>query len=266
MPRMNVREIQDKCRRGERISALTAYDYSMARAVDDAGVDVVLVGDSLGMVMMGEKDTLGVTLDQMVHHTRAASRGVRNALLVADLPFLSYQEGPLQALKSAGSLLKRGHAQAVKLEWCEDAPAIVRRLTGNGIPVMGHVGCVPQSVHALGGMRVQGTDRASAARVMSQARALEKAGAFSVVLELLPPTLARRVTAALKVPTIGIGAGPHCDGQVLVLHDLLGLYPDFTPKHARVYLHLQDAIRGAVRQYVADVQRGQFPPPTGADR
>jgi len=263
MPRMTVREFQEKARQGERLVVLTAYDYSMARAVDEAGVDCVLVGDSLGMVMLGENDTLGVTLDQMVHHTLAVSRAVKNALLVADLPFMSYQEGPKQALASAGKLLKQGKAQAVKLEWCEEAPAIVRKLVGNGIPVMGHVGCVPQSVHALGGMRVQGKDGVSSARVLAGAKALEKAGAFSVVLELVPDALAGRVTRALRVPTIGIGAGPRCDGQVLVLHDLLGLYPDFTPKHARIYLHLQDAIRGAVRQYAQDVRQGDFPARTG---
>jgi 3-methyl-2-oxobutanoate hydroxymethyltransferase len=257
--RTNIQQLQDKCRRGERIVALTAYDYSFARAVDDVGVDVVLVGDSLGMVVMGGKDTLGVTMEQMIHHTRCVAAGIKNAFLVADMPFMSYQEGPAQALKNAGALMKKGGAQAVKLEWCARAPAIVKSLTGNGIPVMGHVGFVPQSVHALGGYALQGRDRRGAARLLKNASAIEKAGAFSVVLELVHPSVARRITRTLRIPTIGIGAGADCDGQVLVLHDMLGLYPDFTPKHARVYLHLQDAVRGAVRQYVRDVRTGSFP-------
>ncbi|HVZ80849.1 MAG TPA: 3-methyl-2-oxobutanoate hydroxymethyltransferase [bacterium] len=258
--RLTTLGFRQKADRGEKLVVVTAYDYSMARAVDEAGVDAVLVGDSLSMTMMGRSDTLAATMDEMVHHTKAVARGLQKALLVADMPFLSYQLGLEDALANAGDLMVEGGAQAVKLEWCPQAPEVTSFLVENGIPVMGHVGFTPQHVNQLGGYHAQGKDAASAKRLLDQAKALERAGAFSVVLELVPPDTAKRITSALKVPTIGIGAGPHCDGQVQVLHDLLGLFPDFHPKHARRYANLHEAVRKAVDQYARDVRQGRFTP------
>jgi 3-methyl-2-oxobutanoate hydroxymethyltransferase len=258
--RQTILDLQKKVAHGENLVVVTAYDYSMARAVDGAGVDAILVGDSLSMTMMGRSDTLGATMDEMIHHTKAVSQGVRKALLVADMPFLSYQLGLEDALANAGALMVEGGAQAVKLEWCPQAPEVTSFLVENGIPVMGHVGFTPQHVNQMGGYHAQGKDAASAKKLLTQAKALEKAGAFSVVLELVPAETAKKITASLKVPTIGIGAGPHCDGQVQVLHDLLGLIPDFHPKHAKRYVNLQETIEKAVRHYAQDVRQGRFTP------
>lgn len=246
-------------RRGEKAAALTCFDYPSGRFVDASGAEVALVGDSLGMVVLGYESTLPVSLDDMVRATAASRRGVKQALLVADLPFMSYQVSPRQALESAGRLVKEGGAEAVKLEGGEEMAPTVRVLRGAGIAVMGHVGLTPQSVHALGGYKRQGTNPASAAKVMKDAKALEKAGAFAVVLEVIPPGLARKISRALRIPTIGIGSGPDCDGQVLVTHDALGLTPDRVPSHAKRFASLYEEAARATARYVKDVKRGAFP-------
>jgi len=246
--------------RGERIAALTAYDYLFARIVDEAGVEVVLVGDSLAHVVLGLDTTLPVTVEDMIHHARAVRRGVRRALVVVDMPFLSYQVSVEDALRNAGRVLKATGAEAVKIEggsarMTETAAALVEA----GIPVMGHLGLTPQSVHALGGFRVQGRQPDAAERLKEEARALEEAGVFSLVLELVPGTLAADVTAALRIPTIGIGAGVGCDGQVLVLPDMLGLNREFRPRFLRRFAELGDAASSAVRGFVDAVKAGEYP-------
>jgi len=258
--RTTILDFRSKCDRGEKLTVVTAYDYSMALAVDAAGVDAILVGDSLNMTMLGRENTLSATMDEMIHHTKAVAKGTKQALLIGDMPFLSYQGSPRETLRNAGRFLKEGGAQAVKLEWGTDALAVTKLLVGNGIPVMGHVGFTPQHVNQLGGYHLQGKDKATAAKLLQAAKALEKAGAFSVVLELVPKDVSKKITASLRVPTIGIGAGPFCDGQVQVLHDILGLLPDFHPKHAKAYLNLYESIRDAVRRYAEEVRSGKFPP------
>ena len=260
MSQITVLDFQNKCDKGEKITLVTAYDYAMAMAVDAAGVDAILVGDSLNMTMLGRENTLSATLDEMLHHTAAVAKGTKNAMVIADMPFLTYQLGPEQALENAGAFLAEAGAQAVKLEWCPRADEITKFLVENGVPVMGHLGFTPQQINRFGGYHQQGKDKASAALLLKQAKAFEAAGAFGMVLELIPGKIAQKITQNVKVPTIGIGAGPHCDGQVQVLHDLLGLMPDFHPKHAKAYLQLHDAIRDAVKQYVSEVSNGQFPP------
>ena len=255
-----ILDFQTKCDQGEKIAIVTAYDYAMALAVDAAGVDAVLVGDSLSTTMLGRISTLSTTVEEMVHHCKAVVKGVKKALVIGDLPFLSYQLGPETALINAGRLMAETGVGAVKLEWCPRAPEVTEFLVQNGIPTMGHVGFTPQQLHQLGGYRVQGKDKVSVARLHKQAKAFEKAGAFAVVLELVPPEVSRSISKVLKIPTIGIGAGPHCDGQVQVLHDLLGLLPDFHPKHAKAYLKLHGAITEAVRQYTREVKAGKFRP------
>jgi 3-methyl-2-oxobutanoate hydroxymethyltransferase len=238
---------------------LTAYDYPTARLLDEAGIDVLLVGDSLGMAVLGYETTLPVTLADILHHTRPVARAARRAMVVADLPFLTYQVSPEEALRSAGRLLQEGGAHAVKLEGGRPVAATVRRLVEAGIPVMGHLGLTPQSVHALGGYRVQGRDEEGARRLLADAQALVEAGAFALVLEMVPWPLARLVTQRIPVPTIGIGSGPHCDGQVLVLHDILGLYQGTTPRFAKRYADLGSQVREAAARYAEEVRRGLFP-------
>ncbi len=243
----------------QKIAMVTAYDATMARIVDAAGVDMVLVGDSLGMVIQGHQDTLQVTLDDMVYHGRCVRRGLDQAHLTVDLPFMSYQVGPEQALRSAGRLVQEGGAQSVKLEGgARSAPAI-EAIVRAGIPVVGHVGLTPQSVHATGGWRVQGRGADAAAALREDALAVQEAGAFCVVLEMVPAELAAEVTALLDIPTIGIGAGPDCDGQVLVCNDLLGFDESFKPRFVKRYATLQDTMIGAVQAYVQDVKGGAFP-------
>lgn len=243
---------------GRRIVALTAWDYASARLLDRSGVDLILVGDSLAMVSLGYETTLPLTLDEMLHHAKAVRRGVVNALTVVDLPFLTYQESPEQALHCAGRILKETGAQAVKLEGgYPEMVATVSRLVRVGIPVLGHVGLTPQSVHQLG-YRKQGKTPEAGERILNEAIALEEAGAFSVVLEHIPAQLAQRITDRLGIPTIGIGAGPHCDGQILVTHDLLGL-SDRQPPFAKVYANLQHTIGEAIAQYSTEVKEGRFP-------
>lgn len=246
-------------RKGEKIAAVTAYDVAFAKLADRAGVDVILVGDSLGMVVQGLPNTLPVTLDEMIYHCRMVARGVEHAHVVADMPFLSYQVSLEDGVRAAGRLLKEGAAEAVKLEGGSDVAPLVARLTAVGIPVMGHVGMTPQSVHSFGGFKLQGRSEAQAHAIVAGARALAEAGAYAVVVENVPAALATTVTSAIPIPTIGIGAGAGCDGQVLVMHDLLGLDPDWSPRFARRYAELgRDAI-AAFSAYVADVRSGKFP-------
>jgi 3-methyl-2-oxobutanoate hydroxymethyltransferase len=241
--------------RGQRLTVLTAYDYTMARLLDEAGVDGILVGDSLGMVVQGRANSMAVTLDQVVYHTQCVARGVQRALLIADLPFMSYQVSPQQALESSGRLIKEGGAHAVKLEGGERSAEAVAAVVRADIPVMGHVGMTPQSVHRLGGFRVQRDEE----RLIRDARAIEQAGAFAIVVECVPADLATRLTAALRIPTIGIGAGNGCDGQVLVIQDMLGMYGDLHPKFVKQFADVGTAVRHAVKNYCREVREGTFP-------
>ena len=258
--RIRVPDLESKKRRGEPIAMLTAYDYTMARLLDRAGIDVMLVGDSLGMVVLGYETTLPVTLDAMVHHTRAVSRGTQQALVVADMPFLTFQVSVPEAVRNAGRLIQEGGAAAVKLEGGGAVVEVAARLVEVGIPVMGHLGLVPQSVHQLGGFRRQATLEEDAEQLLADAHALEDAGAFAVVLESIPAEVARAVTTELRIPTIGIGAGPYCDGQVLVSYDMLGLSQDRVPAFVKRYGDLGDQTVAAVRAYADDVRNGRFPP------
>ena len=252
---MTVPDFMAAKARGVPLTMLTAYDYTMARLLDQAGVDAILVGDSLGMVMQGEPHSLRVTLDEMIYHTRLVARGISHSLLIADLPFMSYQLSPQQALESAGRLVKEGGTHAVKLEGgVRSAPAIAA-ITGADIPVMGHIGLTPQSVHRLGGFRVQ----RDGARLLDDARAIEQAGAFALVVECVPAQLAEQIRESVKIPTIGIGAGAGCDGQVLVTHDLLGLFTDLRPRFVKQYADVGASIVEAVEQYCREVRVGEFP-------
>jgi len=257
--KVTVATLRAKKVAGERIVMLTATDFSLARIADEAGVDVLLVGDSLGMVALGYDSTLPVTMEEMLVFTRAVARGARRALVVADMPFLSYQVSPEEARRNAGRFLKEGGAAAVKLEGGAEVAATVASIVAMGVPVLGHVGLTPQSVHAMGGYRVQGRDEGRAREILEGARALEEAGAFGVVLEGVPRSLAGRVTAALGIPTIGIGAGPGCDGQVLLTHDVLGLYGGHRPKFVKRYAACGEEAGRAVRQYCDEVRGGLFP-------
>ncbi len=259
MARVTTMALMEMKARGEKMTMLTAYDYPTASLLDEAGVDMLLVGDSLGNVVLGYEDTLPVTMDEMIHHTKAVARGTRRAMVVGDMPFLSYQTSLPEAVSNGGRFLKEGGAQAVKLEGGSERAGVVRSLVETGIPVMGHLGLTPQSVHQLGGFRVQGKDEAAARRLLQDALALEEAGVFALVLEAVPAQVAAQVTSRLQVPTIGIGAGPGCDGQVLVVHDMLGLSMRKTPKFVKQYVRLGDCIKDAVRAYQEDVKSGAFP-------
>lgn len=256
---VTIPELIARKSRGERIVMVTAYDYPTALYADQAGVDAILVGDTLAMVVLGYDTTLPVTMEEMLHHVRAVARARPKALVIADMPFLSYQVSPEEALRNAGRMLKEGGAAAVKLEGGERTAPVVARLVQAGIPVLGHVGLTPQSVHELGGFRVQAREPASARQLLQDALALEAAGAFGVVLELVPAEVARVVTRRLRIPTIGIGAGPDCDGEVQVLHDLLGLFEWFVPRHTKRYAELGRAIREAVQRYAEEVRARAFP-------
>ena len=257
--RVTVPEFRQKKSRGERIAVLTAYDATMARLLDRAGVDGLLVGDSLGMVVLGHDTTLPVTLDQMVAHTRAVSRGASRALVIADMPFLTYLNSVAEAVRNAGRLLQEGAASAVKLEGGKPVIDVVSRLVELGIPVMGHLGLQPQSVNKIGGFMKQATGAADADTLLADARLLEDAGAFAIVLESIPFDLAREVTQSVSIPTIGIGAGPDCDGQVLVSYDMLGLTDGFVPSFVKQYANLATTIVDAARAYVTEVKDQQFP-------
>ena len=260
MARISVHKLKEWKAEGRRFAMVTAYDFSAARLVEQAEIPIILVGDSLGSVMLGEESTVPVTMDEIVHHTRPVVRATSKAIVVADLPFGSYQASPDEAMANAVRLLKEGGASAVKLEGGSHVAALVRRMVAAGIPVMGHLGLTPQSVNQLGGHRVQGKTPAAAAKMLMDAQALEEAGAFAVVLETIPAKLAECITKRLSIPTIGIGAGPHCDGQVQVWHDLLGIYDDRRPfKHAKRYATLGATIRDALTEYRGEVEEGAFP-------
>lgn len=246
---------------GRRIVVLTCYDALFAKLLDSAEVDILLVGDSVNQVLAGRDSTLSATLDQMIYHAASVRRGSHRALVVVDMPFLSYQISVEEAIRNAGRVLQETGAQAVKLEGGQPMVATVRALVERGIPVMGHLGLTPQSIHTLSGYRVQGRDDESAGRLLADAQALEQAGAFSLVLELVPTAVATHISEALTIPTIGIGAGAGCDGQVLVLHDMLGLNPEFSPKFLKRYAPLADTVRDAVRRYAEEVRAGDYPGP-----
>jgi len=257
--KVTVPDLRARKLSGEKIAMVTAYDFTMARLVDEAGVDMVLVGDSLGMVVQGLTTTIPVTMDEMAYHCRAVARGLGRAHLVGDLPFMSYQVSPQQAVESAGKLMKDGACESVKLEGGQEVAEHVHRIVRAGVPVVGHIGLTPQSVHALGGFKVQGRGAEGAEKVLADAIALEQAGAFAIVLEAIPPDVAAQVTALLSIPTIGIGAGAACDGQVLVCTDLLGLSRGHQPKFAKRFANLGDAAVDAFSAYVAEVRAGTFP-------
>jgi len=255
---MKVPEFQRRKRAGNKLILVTAYDALFTRLVESAGIEAILVGDSLGMVVQGKKDTLSVTMEDMLYHTRLVAGAAERALVIADMPFLSYQVSVEEAVRNAGRLLQVG-AAAVKVEGGEAVVDRVRAMTRFGMPVMGHVGMTPQSVHQYGGYKVQGKERSGAEALMADAKLLEAAGAFAVVLEAIPADLAKQVTEALTVPTIGIGAGPHCDGQILVLYDLLGLFDEFVPRFVKPYAHLKADALQALRRYKEEVENGKFP-------
>ena len=245
--------------KNERLTMLTAYDYSTAKLIDASGIDSVLVGDSLGMVMLGYEDTLSVTMEDMIHHTKAVARGVKDALVVSDLPFMSYQTSVYDAVSNAGRLIKEGRAQAVKLEGGVEVCPQIKAIVEASIPVMAHLGLTPQSVNAFGGFKVQGKDEEAARSLIEQAKAVEAAGAFAVVLECIPAKLAELITKSISIPTIGIGAGNGCDGQVLVYQDMLGLYSDFTPKFVKRYAEIGPQMQTAIEDYITEVKSGAFP-------
>lgn len=244
---------------GEKLTMLTAYDYTTAKLLDESGIDSILVGDSLGMVVLGYDDTLSVTMEDMIHHSAAVARGAKNALIVTDMPFMSYQTSVYDAVVNAGRLVKEGKAQAVKLEggieFCEHIKAIVKA----SIPVCAHIGLTPQSINAFGGFKVQGKGKQEAQRLLDEARAVEEAGAFAVVLECVPAKLAKKISESISIPTIGIGAGAGCDGQVLVYQDMLAMYSDFKPKFVKQYAQIGSVMKDAFRQYIDEVKSGAFP-------
>ena len=257
--RLTIKDLQDMKARGEKIPMMTAYDYTSGKLLEQAGISLMLVGDSLGMVVLGYDSTVPVTMGDMLHHIKTVVRGTEKAHIVGDLPFMSYHAEVSEAIRNAGRILKEGGAQSIKLEGGQEMAETVNRIVKSGIPVMGHVGLTPQSVNQLGGYRVQGKTISDAIRLMEDTRALEEAGAYAVVLECVPAALAQMITDRLSIPTIGIGAGAGCDGQVQVLHDFLGLFTDFLPKHARRYANLAETIQDAASQYISDVHLGEFP-------
>lgn len=257
--RFDINQLKAMKLRGEKIVMLTAYDYTTAKIVDRCGVPLILVGDSLGMVMLGYETTIPVTMEDILHHTKAVTRGAENAFIIADMPFMTYHLSIEQALSNAARLVQEGGAQGVKLEGGVNVADKVRAITSAGIPVMGHIGFTPQYIYELGGFKAQGKTRERAKRLLEDARALEQAGAFAVVLELVPSPLANLITQKLSIPTIGIGAGADCDGQVQVISDILGLDPDFIPRHAKRYAHIADIMTTAVTLYCQEVKEGTFP-------
>ncbi|MBI2980086.1 MAG: 3-methyl-2-oxobutanoate hydroxymethyltransferase [Chloroflexi bacterium] len=257
--RTTINQIKEMKQKGEKVTMLTAYDYSTARIVDEVGVPIILVGDSLGMVVLGYETPIPVTMEDMLHHTKAVVRGSKQALVVGDMPFMTYHVSVEDALRNAGRFIQEGGAQAIKLEGGVTVAEKVRRIVECGIPVMGHIGLTPQSINQLGGYKIQGRTPQAATRMLEDAKALEQAGAFAVVLETVPAPLATLISQKISIPTIGIGAGIGCDGQVQVVHDILGLFADFVPKHAKQYAKVGDVIRKAVTEYYNEVKSGAFP-------
>ena len=261
MMKNTVSTFREQKAKGEKISMLTAYDYSTAKLMDEAGINGILVGDSLGMVVLGYEDTLPVTMEDMIHHTAAVCRGAKNTLVVGDMPFMSYQVSVEEAVYNAGRLMKEGRCQAVKLEGAASVCPQIRAITNASIPVMAHIGLTPQSINALGGFKVQGKSEEAAKKLLEDAKAVEEAGAFAVVLECVPAKLAELISKSISIPTIGIGAGAGCDGQILVYQDMSGLFSDFTPKFVKKYANVGEMMTQAFRDYIADVQDGSFPAP-----
>jgi len=259
--RLTARDIVAMKSEGRRIASLTAYDYTSAQMIDAAGVPVILVGDSLGVVVQGEDTTLPVTLDQVIYHARMVARGSERAMVIGDMPFMTYQISTEEALRNGARLMTEGKVGAVKIEGGVDVAPTVERMVKAGIPVCGHLGFTPQSAHTLGGPRMQAREPASAMALLADAKALEAAGAFAIVLELVPAMVAEAVSKRISIPTIGIGSGPRCDGEIQVFHDLFGLYTDFQPRHTRRYLNVADQISAAARRYLDDVNAGTFPGP-----
>ena len=259
MEKITTTALREMKTRGERITVLSAYDYPTARMIDEAGIDVILVGDSLGNVILGYKDTLAVTMDEMIHHTKAVTRAAKRALVVGDMPFMSYQASVADAIRNAGRFLKEGHAEAVKVEGGRGMVEKVEAIVQSGVPVMGHLGLTPQWIHQLGGFKVSGKTEVAARAILEDTKKLEEAGVFSIVLECVPWQLAKLVTERSSIPTIGIGSGPHCDGQVLVLHDLLGLAGPHVPKFVKRYAQLEGVIGKAIVEFRDEVKAGKFP-------
>ncbi|MFC1963846.1 3-methyl-2-oxobutanoate hydroxymethyltransferase [Chloroflexota bacterium] len=257
--RVNVNQIREMKQKGEKIAMLTAYDYSTAKIVDEAGIPLILVGDSLGMVVLGYESTIPVTMTEMLHHTKAVVRGTKEAMVIGDMPFMTYHVSTEDALRNAARFIQEAGCQAVKLEGGVNVAEKVRRIVECGIPVMGHIGLTPQSINAFGGFKIQGKTPEAAAKLLKDAKALEEAGAFSVVLETVPTPLATLITKQISIPTIGIGAGIGCDGQVQVINDIFGSFSDFVPKHAKQYAKLSDIMSNAVGQYFEEVKNGKFP-------
>ena len=257
--RVTINQIKEMKQKGEKISCLTAYDYSTAKIVDEVGVPLILVGDSLGMVVLGYESTIPVTMEEMLHHTKAVVRGTKQAMVIGDMPFMTYHLSVEQALQNATRFIQEAGAQSIKLEGGVTVADKVRRLVECGIPVMGHIGLTPQSIHQFGGFKIQGRTPEAAIRLLKDAQALEEAGAFSIVLETVPAPLAALITERIGIPTIGIGAGIGCDGQVQVINDILGSFADFVPKHAKQYAKLTDIVRDAVTEFHNEVTAGTFP-------
>lgn len=259
MSKITIRDFLKKKAEKKKITMLTAYDYPFAKIVDEAGIDAILVGDSVSMVVQGLENTLPVTMDEMIYHTKMVSRAVKNAMVIGDMPFMSYQANVEDAVRNAGRFLKDAGASAVKIEGGVEVAEHIRAMTRSDIPVMAHIGLTPQSIHRIGGYKVQGKTEESARRLLEEAHIAEDAGAFSIVLEAVPMGLARKITEELSIPTIGIGAGPYCDGQVLVLHDVIGLFERFLPSFAKRYVNLRDEALNAIRVYKEEVEKGIFP-------
>lgn len=259
MSKITIVDLMKKKNMKQKITMLTAYDFPFAKIVDEAGIDIILVGDSVGMVVQGLDNTLPVTMDEMIYHTKIVSRGVQNAMVVGDLPFMSYQTSIEEGVKNAGRFLKEAGASAVKIEGAADFSELIKAMIKSDIPVMAHIGLTPQAIHKIGGFKVQGKTQDAAKKLIEEAHIAEDAGAFSIVLEAVPMHIAETITNELSIPTIGIGAGPHCDGQVLVLHDLLGLYERFLPKFAKRYINLKEEALKAISLYKVEVEQGIFP-------
>ncbi len=259
MPKVTINDFLKKKTEGQKITMLTAYDFPFAKIVDEAGVDAILVGDSVAMVVQGIENTLPVTMDEMIYHTRMVSRAAERAMVIGDMPFMSYQVSIEEAVRNAGRFIKEGGAQAIKIEGGSEVAEKVAAMVRSDIPVMAHIGLTPQSIHRMGGYKVQGRTEEAKRQLLEDAKVLQEAGAFSIVLEAIPMDLAREITQTLTIPTIGIGAGPYCDGQVLVIHDLLGLFDRFVPKFVKKYANLKEDALVAIRKYIDEVQKGVFP-------